>query len=63
MLWQELRPQPRDWLFLSVGAAAVILGVLFLALLTGFRFINLVCLLAGGALSFFVERLPRLREE
>ena len=36
---------------------------LFLTLLTGFHFVNLVCLLTGGALSFFVERLLRLREE
>ncbi len=62
-LWGELRPGQRDWVFLSVGAAAVIVLVLLLTLLTGIHFVNLVCLLAGGALSFFVERLLRLREE
>lgn len=62
-LWMELRPGQRDWVFFSIGAAGVILLVLLLNLLTGIRFVNLVCLLAGGALSFFVERLLRLREE
>ncbi len=61
-LWDELRPSQRDWVFLSIGAAAVILIVLLLTLLTGIRFVNLVCLLTGGALSFFVERMLRLRE-
>jgi hypothetical protein len=62
-LWKELRPGQRDWVFLGVGAAAVILVVLFLRLLTGIGIVNVVCLLTGGALSFFVERLLRLREE
>jgi serine/threonine protein kinase len=62
-LWEELRPGQRDWVFLSIGAAGVILIVLFFAVLTGIKFVNVVCLLAGGALSFFVERLLRLREE
>jgi serine/threonine protein kinase len=61
-LWGEIRPGQRDWVFLSIGAAAVVLIVLFLTLLTGIHFVNLVCLLTGGALSFFVERLLRLRE-
>lgn len=62
-LWQELQPRPRDWVFLSIGVAAVILLVLFVSLVTGIRFVNVVCLLVGGALSFFVERLLRWREE
>jgi hypothetical protein len=62
-LWQELRPSQRDWVFLSIGAAGIVLIVLFFSLLTGIKFVNVVCLLAGGALSFFVERLLRLREE
>jgi hypothetical protein len=62
-LWEELRPSQRDLVFLALGAAGVILLVLFLNLLTGIHFVNLVCLLAGGALSFFVERLLHLREE
>ncbi len=48
---------------MSIGAAAVIVLALFFKLLTGIQFINVVCLLTGGALSFFVERLLRLREE
>jgi serine/threonine protein kinase len=62
-LWEELRPSQRDWAFLSIGAVAVVAVVLLLALLTGIRFVNVVCLLTGGALSFFVERLLRWREE
>ncbi len=62
-VWEELRPSQRDWVFFSIGVAAVVLATLFVNLLTGIHFVNLVCLLAGGALSFFVERLLRLREE
>ena len=62
-LWEELRPSPRDLVFLALGAAGVILLVLFLTLLTGIHFVNGVCLLTGGALSFFVERLLHWREE
>jgi hypothetical protein len=61
-LGRELRPKQRDLVFLGAGAAAVVILVLFLTLLTGIHFVNLVCLLAGGALSFLVERLLRLRE-
>jgi hypothetical protein len=61
-LWEELRPTQREWVFLSIGAAAAILLVLFLTVLTGIRFVNVVCLLTGGALSFFVERMLHLRE-
>jgi hypothetical protein len=62
-LWEELRPSQRDLVFLALGAAGVIVLVLLLNLLTGIRFVNLVCLLTGGALSFFVERLLHWREE
>ena len=62
-MWQELRPGQRDLVFLGIGAIGIIVLVLFLRLLTGIQFINLVCLLAGGVLSFFVERLLRLRTE
>ncbi len=62
-LWQEVRPRQRDLVFLGSGAVGVIVLLLLLHLLTGFYFINLVCLLTGGALSFFVERLLRWREE
>jgi hypothetical protein len=61
-LWGELRPSQRDWVFLSIGAGAVVLLVLFLTLVTGIHFVNVVCLLTGGALSFFVERMLHLRE-
>ncbi|HEY7326152.1 MAG TPA: hypothetical protein VH592_00825 [Gemmataceae bacterium] len=61
-LWEELAPSQRDWVFLGIGAAAVVLLVLFLTLVTGIHFVNVVCLLAGGALSFLVERMLHLRE-
>ena len=61
-LWDELRPNQRDLLFLGSGAAGVVLLALLLMLLTGISFINIVCLATGGALSFFVERWLRLRE-
>ncbi len=47
-LWQDVRPRERDLVFLGSGAAGVILLVLLLMLLTGIRFVNLVCLLTGG---------------
>jgi hypothetical protein len=56
-LWEEFRPQPREWFFLAAGAAGVIILVLLIMLMTGIRFINVVCLLTGAALSFFAERL------
>ncbi len=61
-LWDELRPSQRDWVFLSIGGGGVVLLILLLTLLTGIHFVNVVCLLTGGALSFFVERMLRLRE-
>ena len=62
-LWAELRPNQRDLLFLGTGAAAVVLLGLLLMLITGISFVNIVCLVTGGALSFFVERWLRLREQ
>ncbi|MHB1426441.1 MAG: serine/threonine protein kinase [Gemmataceae bacterium] len=63
-LWEELRPAQRDWVFFSIGAAAVVLLVLLVnVLFANIGFVNGICLLAGGALSFFVERLLRWREE
>jgi serine/threonine-protein kinase len=56
-LWEEFRPQPRELFFLAGGAVGVIVLVLLIMLVTGIHFINIVCLLAGAALSFFAERL------
>jgi hypothetical protein len=61
-LWEEVKPQPREWAFLGGGAVAVVVLVLLVALLTGISFINVVCLATGGAAAFFVERLIRWRE-
>lgn len=56
-LWDEIKPQQRDWLFLAAGSVGVVVLVLLLMLLTGIHFINIVCLLTGAAISFFAERL------
>jgi serine/threonine protein kinase len=61
-LWREARPRGRDWMFLGGGAVLLVLVVLLVKLVTGWEFVNLVCLLAGGAVAFFVERLIRWRE-
>jgi serine/threonine protein kinase len=61
-LWREVRPRQRDLIFLGSGALLLVLAVLLVKLLTGWQFVNVVCLLAGGALAFFVERLIRWRE-
>jgi hypothetical protein len=61
-LWRDIRPRERDWIFLGSGAVLLVLVVLLVKLLTGWEFVNLVCLLAGGAVAFFVERLIRWRE-
>ncbi len=62
-LWEDIRPKNRDLVFLGSGAVGVFVLLLLLHLISGFTFVNLVCLLTGGALSFFVERLLRWREE
>ena len=62
-MWREVRPRERDWIFLGSGAVLLVLLVLLVKLLTGWEFVNLVCLLAGGAIAFFVERLIRWREK
>jgi hypothetical protein len=61
-LWREVRPRERDLIFMGSGAVLLVLVVLLAKLLTGWQFVNLVCLLAGGVVAFFVERLIRWRE-
>lgn len=62
-LWEEIRPCQRDWFFFGAGVSSLILLTLLLRLILGIQFVNLVCLLAGGAVSFLVERWIRLREQ
>lgn len=61
-LWAEIKPSERDLVFLSGGALALIVVVLFLKLITGLQFANLVFLLTGGALAYGAERFIRWRE-
>jgi serine/threonine-protein kinase len=62
-LWQDLRPGSRDLVFLGIGSVSVIALVLLVMLLTGWEFLNVVCLLTGGALTYAVEKLLRWREQ
>jgi serine/threonine protein kinase len=61
-LWNEVKPQARDYFFLGLGAFAFVFLVFLFKLLTGIEFVNIVCLLAGFALTYFVDRLVRWRE-
>ncbi len=62
-LWEEVQPTTREWMFLGVGALAVVVLILLVELLTGIRFVSVVCLATGAAITFFVERFIRWREE
>lgn len=62
-LWEELRPSSRELFFLGGGAVAAVLLILLVNLVFGISFVNVVCLLTGGALSFVVEQWLRVREE
>jgi serine/threonine-protein kinase len=58
-VWEELRPEPREWLYVGIGAALMIMLILLLEFITGIRFVHLVLLATGAALTFLVERLVR----
>ncbi len=62
-LWQEIRPSQRELFYLGAGAGAAILVLLLISLMVDISFVNVVCLLTGGALSFLVEQWLRVREE
>lgn len=62
-LWNELRPSSRELFFLGGGAVAAVLFILLINLIFGISFVNVVCLLVGGVLSFLVEQWLRVREE
>lgn len=60
-LWDELRPAPRDLVFVGVGAL-VMLALIFLAhLLTGLQITFIGGLAVGGAVSYVVERILQWR--
>jgi serine/threonine protein kinase len=62
-LWREIRPRERDLVFLGIGAVALIVVVLLVQLIVGWKFINTICLIAGGVIAFFVDRFLRWREQ
>lgn len=61
-LWDEIKPTNREWIFLGLGALAVIVIAIFVRLFVGLKFDNVVFLLTGGALAFFAERYIRWQE-
>lgn len=60
-LWDEVRPEARDLVFLSGGAVSVLLVILLIELLVGLRFIYVAGLVTGAAASYFVEVFVRWR--
>lgn len=55
--WQEFRPGPRELIYLAAGSLGTILLILMIELFSGLRFVHLVLLGTGAAISLFVERL------
>lgn len=62
-LWDAIRPEPRELVFLGGGALGVLLLILIFELITGLRFIYLAGLATGAAASYFVEMLLRWRRK
>ncbi len=60
-LWAQKRPDDRDLVFLALGAVLLVALLIALRLVTGWQTINLVCLLAGPALTLLVEQVARWR--
>ncbi len=56
-LMVEFKPDDRDMTFLGLGSVLSLLVVAFLHLITGWRFMSLVCLLVGVLISYTVELL------
>jgi serine/threonine-protein kinase len=61
-LWEEYQPQERDLVFFALGPCAFILLVAILKMFTGWSVENIIWLVAGICLSYFVERLLKWRE-
>jgi serine/threonine-protein kinase len=61
-MWDEIKPTTREYLFLASGALGVVLAVLMLKLLTGIGFVNIICLLTGAAVTYFLDVFLRWRE-
>lgn len=61
-IWAEFRPHPRDLVYIATGAVGIVFLLLLVHLVTSIDFVNLLCLVTGATISFFVERFVRWRE-
>src|SRR5262249_7581068 len=62
-VWDELKPEVRDLLFLAGGALGMLLLIFLGEILTGIRLTYIAGLLTGAAVSYFVERFIRWRQQ
>jgi serine/threonine protein kinase len=62
-IWQEIKPDNRDWLFLAGGAVATFLIILLVEILTGIRLMYVAGLVTGAAVSYFVDIFVRWRKQ
>ena len=60
-LWNEIKPDIRDLLFLASGALATLLLMLFIEVLTGIKLLYVAGLATGMAASYFVDVFLRWR--
>jgi serine/threonine protein kinase len=61
-LWDEYQPNERDLLFFTLGPFAFIVLVMALKFITGWTLTNILCLMAGASISYFIERFMKWRE-
>jgi hypothetical protein len=62
-LWEEIRPEVRDLLFLAGGALGMLVLIFIAHLFTGLSLFYVAGLITGAAASFFVEMFVRWRRE
>jgi hypothetical protein len=60
-LWEEVRPDLRDLLFLTGGALGILLLIFLIELLTGIRLTYIAGLATGMAVSYCVDLFLRWR--
>ncbi len=62
-LWQEIKPDLRDLLFLAGGALGMLIVLILAEILTGIRLPYLAGLLTGMAISYCVDLFLRWRRQ